>query len=92
MNAISKNDVERGMKSAERIIKPKIAAIKRLEAGPAIATSNSPQREFFKLYGLIMTGFAHPIINPAPVTTSRNGKMIEPNISKCGKGFKVNRP
>ncbi len=77
-------------------IRPKKIAKRILANGPAIATKAVPHFLFFKLAGLKGTGLAQPIIiTGAPKSAGKaksNGKIIEPNGSKCGKGFKVNRP
>src|SRR3989344_4411939 len=77
---------------AKRKPRPKTRAIKIFESGPAAATMASPQRWFLKLYGLKGTGFAQPIIKPAPEMERRGGKITEPNGSRCFSGFSVSRP
>ena len=75
---------------ANRIIRPKIRAMRRFEPGPAIEIKNSPTLRFFILYGFHSTGFAHPKVNPAKEVSI--GTTIEPNGSICLRGFNVRRP
>lgn len=80
------------LEGKKRINRPKDKAISKLDKTPAKATKGIPVLGFLKLYGLKGTGFAQPKINPAFVIIKRNGNKIEPNISICGKGFKVSLP
>lgn len=95
---ITKNGPIAGRKEKFKnlITRPKIIAKKMLAAGPDNATKAGPHFLFFKLSGLKGTGLAQPmIIVGAPKSAGKarsSGKIIEPNGSKCGKGFRVNRP
>ena len=62
------------------------------EAGPAIATSNSPHLLFRRLYGLYGTGFAQPKMSPPGRIANIRGRITEPKGSKCFSGFSVRRP
>ena len=75
---------------AIRMMALKNSAMRRLEHGPAAAMRNSPERLFFRLYGLYGTGLAQPKVKPAREVMM--GTMIEPMGSICFSGFKVNLP
>src|SRR3989344_491779 len=83
-------------KSKNLIMRPKKTARRMLAEGPARVTRADPHFLFLKLFGLKGTGLGQPIITTeAPKSAgraSKNGKIIEPKGSKCGKGFKVRRP
>ncbi|MFH1455013.1 MAG: hypothetical protein ABIF22_01690 [bacterium] len=74
------------------IIRPKIIATRRFDAGPAIDIRGSATFLFFKLCGLYGTGLAQPIIKPACVIARARGKITEPNQSRCLRGFRVSLP
>ena len=57
-----------------------------------MATLADPHFLSRKLLGLKGTGLAQPKTKLAPEATNKTGNKIEPNISICGKGFKVRRP
>lgn len=67
-------------------------AIERLVSGPANATHIMSRNGFLKCLGLTGTGLAQPIMNPVPERINRVGKMMDPNGSTCGSGFRVRRP
>ena len=85
---------EEADKGKNLIKRPKIIAIKKFTAGPAIATFKSPCFRSRKLLGFIGTGFAQPKIGPLPkvATSIINGKRIEPKGSMWLMGFNVNLP
>ena len=90
---IEANDDEMKLYSMpKRRTRPKNSAIIRFESGPAMATMASPQRLFRKLCGLYGTGLAQPKMKPALVKIKSAGRIIEPKISRCLRGFKVKRP
>ena len=68
-----------------RISSPKNSAIRKLDAGPAIATFAAPYFLSFKLYGLNGTGFAHPIINPKLNKSKLNNRVYPEGRSTQGK-------
>ena len=74
------------------MISPKNKANAIFESGPAMATLKEPHFWSLKLQGLIGTGFAQPTNTGLPLINKINGKIIEPNKSKCFSGFKVSRP
>lgn len=76
---------------AKRIIRPKIKANMRFDAGPAKAVKSSPFLLLVMLYVLISTGFAHPKMIP-PAIKVMSGMTMEPNISRCFIGLSVNLP
>ncbi len=55
-----------------------------MEKGPAKDTNIVSLFRFLKLLGFIGTGLAHPNLN--------NNKKINPTMSKCLKGLRVNLP
>ena len=73
-------------------IKPKTTAKEIFDKGPATETFISPHFLSRKLYGFTGTGFAQPNKTGLPAINKSKGKIIEPNGSKCFKGFKVSLP
>ena len=62
------------------------------DKGPANATFILSNLGFWRLYGFTGTGLAHPNKTEEPNRINIKGRRIEPNISRCGIGLRVNRP
>jgi len=88
-----KNIKNVSVKGRNLIKRPKIIPIKKLVAGPAKETFNSPHFWSRKLYGLTGTGLAQPKIGPLPPVdiSMIRGIITEPKGSRCFKGFRVKR-
>jgi hypothetical protein len=59
--------------------------------GPARPTTSICRRGFRNRDGLTGTGFAHPSTGRL-ASTAMAGRMIDPNGSMWGMGFRVRRP
>src|SRR3989344_5760827 len=75
-----------------RIGAAKANAKKKLAPGPASETKARSLFGFRRLKKFTGTGFAAPKIIGDWTRNKNSGNNIEPNKSKCGKGFIVSRP
>ena len=82
---------EENMSGRNLKVRPNRTAKEIFDAGPAMATLAGPYFRSLKFSGLYGTGLAYPNMKP-PRKKEMRGSRMEPNISKCFKGFKVSRP